>query len=474
MTLSSLTSASNSVPSLQPASLIFSGGITTTNFGYTILPDFLDICFCNFIRIDMVVKPYKLVGTDKYLYYRYLLYDMPNMRKERGLQIAKAYKITKKDDYFIVPSQRESNKRYTVRIGKEVSCNCPDFAKRGEEIGKCKHIFAVEICYSSQKDNYGNTIATQTTKITYSQEWSAYNKSQTTEKEMLMKLLNDLCQGIEQPDYVFGRPSIMLRDVVFCSVFKVFSTFSGRRFSTDMREAEGKGYITKAPHYNTVFKYFQKPELTPILQKFIEITSLPLKSIETDFAVDSSGFSTGMFSRWFDSKYRSGKEERMWLKAHIMVGTKTNTITAIKITDGNISDAPQFSELVRETAENFDIKEVSADKGYSSRENIRTVQDVGGTPFIMFRKNANPKRMGSFLWKKMYHYFMMNQEEFMEHYHKRSNVETTFSMIKRKFGTNVRSKTKTAQINEILCKVLCHNICVVIQEMNELGIEARF
>ena len=62
----------------------------------------------------------------------------------------------------------------------------------------------------------------------------------------------------------------------------------------------------------------------------------------------------------------------------------------------------------------------------------------------------------------------------MEHYHKRSNVESTFSMIKAKFGHNLRSKSRTAQINEVLCKVLCHNICCVIQSMHELGIEADF
>ncbi len=35
-------------------------------------------------------------------------------------------------------------------------------------------------------------------------------------------------------------------------------------------------------------------------------------------------------------------------------------------------------------------------------------------------------------------------------------------MIKTKFTDVVRSKDKTAQINEILLKVLCHNICVLI------------
>ena len=56
------------------------------------------------------------------------------------------------------------------------------------------------------------------------------------------------------------------------------------------------------------------------------------------------------------------------------------------------------------------------------------------------------------------------------HYHKRSNVETVFSMIKAKFGGSVRAKTPTAQVNE----VLCHNICVLIQSIYELGLEPTF
>jgi len=31
-----------------------------------------------------------------------------------------------------------------------------------------------------------------------------------------------------------------------------------------------------------------------------------------------------------------------------------------------------------------------------------------------------------------------------------------------------------AQVNELLCKVLCHNLCVVIQSMYELGIDPTF
>jgi len=74
----------------------------------------------------------------------------------------------------------------------------------------------------------------------------------------------------------------------------------------------------------------------------------------------------------------------------------------------------------------------------------------------------------------MYHYFMYRHDEFLEHYNKRSNGETVFHMVKIKFGGDIKSKKKTAQINELLLKFLCSNICCVIQEICELGIKARF
>jgi len=78
------------------------------------------------------------------------------------------------------------------------------------------------------------------------------------------------------------------------------------------------------------------------------------------------------------------------------------------------------------------------------------------------------------LWRKMFHYFHSNNDEFLKHYHLRSNVESTFAMLKAKFSDLLRSKNRTAQINELLLKILCHNIVVLIHEMNELGIDTNF
>lgn len=118
-----------------------------------------------------------------------------------------------------------------------------------------------------------------------------------------------------------------------------------------------------------------------------------------------------------------------------------------------------------EQLNNYEIKEVSADKAYSSRDNLSLVNDLGAIPFIPFKSNARGIPRGkSHIWRKMFNYFQYNQEEFMQHYHKRSNVETTFHMIKSKLGDSLKSKNEIAQKNELLCKLIAHNIIVLISE----------
>ena len=78
------------------------------------------------------------------------------------------------------------------------------------------------------------------------------------------------------------------------------------------------------------------------------------------------------------------------------------------------------------------------------------------------------------MWKRLYAYFTLHEEAWKAHYHKRSNVETVFSMVKGKFGDCVRSKSETGQVNEVLFKFLCHNICCLIQAMYQRGLTPNF
>ena len=93
------------------------------------------------------------------------------------------------------------------------------------------------------------------------------------------------------------------------------------------------------PHYNTIFKYLEMPELTPILAGLIAQSSLPLKEIDVDFAVDSTGFTSSRFVRWFDHKYGKPMQEHDWVKVSIMTGVKTNVVTAVEIDGRNAARA---------------------------------------------------------------------------------------------------------------------------------------
>lgn len=400
-------------------------------------------------------------------------------RKIRGLEIATSREITREGNVWIVPSQTTS-KKYTVNLFIK-TCTCPDYESHGFQ---CKHIYAVELLLQHES---GATLPTpeKIKKPTYKQQWHEYNLAQTNEKSRLQELLYTLCQGIEEPLQHMGRPRVPIADRIFACCFKIYSMLSGRRFTSDLKEAKRRGYLSTVPHYNSIFRYLESEEMTPILKQMIIESSLPLKSVEYDFAVDSSGFSTGVHQRWMDAKWgkvrmENGANPKIvnrldWVKVHLMCGVKTNIVTSVEVTGSTGGDNPQFAPLVEKTSENFVMNSVCADKAYSASESLKLVLSKGAQPYIPFRSNitANSNRSTS-VWKRMFHFYLYNQEWFMEHYHKRSNVEATFSMIKRKFGEKLRSKSHTAQVNEVLCKILAHNLCCVIQSMYELGVEPAF
>jgi transposase len=127
---------------------------------------------------------------------------------------------------------------------------------------------------------------------------------------------------------------------------------------------------------------------------------------------------------------------------------------------------------VASTAQRFVLNEVSADKAYLSRANLTAIEAAGAVPYVPFKVNSVDNNSPA--WKRMWGLFMYRQDEFLAHYHKRSNVESTFSAIKRRFGGAVRSKRFTAQMNEVLCKIPCHNLSVLVHAVFQLGIEAPF
>jgi transposase len=394
-----------------------------------------------------------------------------NAREIKGEEIARNFDIRRTSRGWIVPSQSGKG-TYLVRLnGHEPTCTCPDCEIRKS---RCKHIIAVELLMKKELDSNGNVTTTKAVKVTYSQNWEAYRKAQNSELNLFEKLLADLVKNIPEPEQTRGRPRLSLQEQVFCAIEKVYTQLSSRRAYSLYRNAQENGTISKAPNSNAINKLLEREDIAPVLERLLGLSALPLKSVESTFAPDSSGFRTSQFNQYAIEKYGNRKKHK-WVKCHILTGTRTNVIVSARITDENASDCPRFKPMVLEADSlGFEMKEIVADRGYLSRENYETAKGVGATAYIPFKSNVTGKARGSLIWKKMWHFFQFNNEEFMQRYHARSNVESCFNMVKMKFGDKLKSKGFTAQKNELLCKLIAHNIVVLIHEIYELNIKPQF
>jgi transposase len=372
---------------------------------------------------------------------------------------------------WLVPSATSATGGYVVDVDAQ-TCSCPDHEERGGI--KCKHIWAVIYLRQEVTLPDGSTVTTEQ-RITYSQDWPAYNRAQCDEGYRVQLLLRALCDGIVQPPYAGrGRRPALLGDVVYSAAMKVYGGMSGRRSTSDAQACAERGLVSKAPAYNTLFKYAERAELAPLLKMLVHESAAPLRAVETTFATDSTGFATNTYARYFDAKYGGEKKCQRWIKLHAQVGTITNVIASVEATESGVGDSVMLAPLLASSVERgFDVRELSADKAYLSNANLTAVEAVGAVPYIPLKANSRPTGKSD-AWRRLYHTFEARNDEFLACYHKRSNVESTFSMVKRKFGASVRAKAFAAQVNEVLLKCLCHNLAVLVHAIHELGLAPSF
>lgn len=404
----------------------------------------------------------------------------PTLRVLRGREIAENMKIERRGDYWLVPSQQGTGAKYAVReddFMEPESCTCPDYALRKRP---CKHVYAVRALVNGESKRTRPTKGESPRKVsnprkTYRQDWTNYNLAQTHEKKHVVQFLHELCRGIEQPEHEQGRQPCLLSDIVFAAAMKVYGGTSGRRAMTELRDLAESGYMVKAPSYNSISRYLETDELTPLLERLVQQSAAPLASVESQFAVDATGFSACGYLRWYDQKWGRVRTKGKWVKLHAMVGVKTNVVTAAEVTAGTGEgsvDSPHLPGLVETTQKVFEVEEVSADMAYSSRDNLTQVSRMFVTPYVPFKSNSKEsKSSDSLWWNHLWHYFQYRRDEFLAHYHRRSNVESTFGAIKRLFGSSVRAKKLESQVNEVLLKCLVWNLTCLVHAHYELGIK---
>lgn len=355
------------------------------------------------------------------------------------------------------------------------TCTCRNWVDRRTP---CKHIIATVIWLDPNRIPAGE-VANGPVRPTYSQpDWGAYDRGQQLEHQLFDRYLWDLLGDVPQMPWTGGkrgRPVVPLRTQIWMSTRKVHLNQSMRRGRGLLvaLNSDGKGFLPEVPNYSVPSRFFNRPQAPAILLDLIERSGLVVKDIEDagTLAIDSTGFSTSTMGAYLTEKYHPERRHR-FVKAHLAVGVKSHVVLAVRLTDEHGADCPQFAPLLRRVAEiGHTPARVVADKAYLSRENFAVAAALGIDPFIPFKSNSRGLSKNSPMWNRKYHEIQLRRDYFEDAYHKRSNVESVNSAIKRMLGEPLLSKNEFARLNELLAKILAYNIARVIRLAHLLGLE---
>ena len=198
--------------------------------------------------------------------------------------------------------------------------------------------------------------------------------------------------------------------------------------------------LKRVPDHSTLVKFHKRIKTTII-------DSLLCKKKVTMSAIDASGFETSYMSYHYANVWnrQDKRKHRRYLKLSIAIDTDSQYILSQKIRLGPRNDTIDFESVMKD----IKCKYVLADKGYDSKKNNYFVlRDMKAYPQIPRRKMAGA------IYEKQGIKLKFDKRI----YHQRSKVETVFSVIKRKYGSFVLSKSFETQKKELLIRLVAYNI----------------
>jgi len=261
-------------------------------------------------------------------------------------------------------------------------------------------------------------------------------------KKFVVRLYDSL-NGISKYLTKFSKKTFEVRQIITLKALKEIlnKSYDGLvDFLEDFPIIGSLINLKRIPDPTTILKYSRRIGIKRI-ENTIYKTSKSTKQI---IAIDATGFENHHASKHYCRTINIKFSRRKYVKLSIAMDTKTQLICSHKSRIAPANDHKDFIPLLKKIASNR-IKEVCADKGYDSKKNRRFVyHKLKAKPNIPKRKTT-----GKSYLTKMY-------DETT--YHQRSKSETVFSVIKKLFGSWMKSTKMITQRIELAYKCLAYNI----------------
>jgi hypothetical protein len=198
------------------------------------------------------------------------------------------------------------------------------------------------------------------------------------------------------------------------------------------------------------------------MRNIIEFNRLMLAdwmSMKLNLMLDASGIRLVGRSIWYAIRIKKPILRRNCDKIHIAACSDVLLIMNWEITDWRKHDSP-FLKILLSPFKIIGL--IFADAGYSSRKNIQFISDKNGGAFIPFNKIATPKPKSHPAWKFLHNMHTKFRTIFDSIYHQRSKVETIFSVLKKRYGDMLHSKSREMQHKEMSLRFIAYNVRVFL------------
>lgn len=254
-----------------------------------------------------------------------------------------------------------------------------------------------------------------------------------------------------------------------CLVLKAFLKIDYRGLVAVLRDCPSLTeaiHLQQVPHYTTLQKAACRLLAAPRARRLLATTvrrHMNRKKRVQRAAMDSTGLESSPASPYFVR--RRAAEGSPWKsmvyhrfpKLTILCTTDSHFVLGFFSGRGPLPDVIDFQPLLSDTLQRVRMTSVLADAGFDSEANHVFAREICKVRTIIPAKRGRP---GAKPARGRYRRLMQTRFD-TDAYRERCQVETVFSMIKRRQESFLRTRTYWSQRRDLRLKVLTHNIMIL-------------
>ena len=220
----------------------------------------------------------------------------------------------------------------------------------------------------------------------------------------------------------------------------------------DMVSVQEELDLSEVPHFTTLQKFFYRIKTLYLHYAFRKTLNLFYSNDDpiAITAIDSSGFTSGYSSHYYSA--RTGKIRKHFLKTSISVDTDKLAITGFITSKSRVHDTRHATRLLPQCHKIRRSECYVMDRGYDSEIIHRQIREDLHADSIIPIRSWNNKVVGG----KYRHEMAVRFDD--ARYRRRQLVENMFSVLKRKFGGDLKARIFSIQRKEIAAKMIVCNI----------------